>query len=460
MIQPRLPRPAPSILLLGLALPGCGTTDTKEFGLEELQDLVRDAEDRTGQEFGEEEFRELAAKYADTQAETVEGLTSQVDEELESIPINPYLEFGEQIIAYPDGRIMKPYPFPTGAGQKTYDLLVQYSGLTIFMPEEGLEQPSGTVQFDFRADFITEAWSEPRSQALEPGVPIALGDMLFVTAEPEILRDVENFINLFAADVRQIEIEAKIVEVTTTDSLDIGVRPISTDPATPIFGLPDNTLVRSIDFAFPNTADSAEALFTLSSVNDGLIFNAVLEAVANYENVSIISRPKVAVREGARAEIVNTTQIPFFDITGLNDNGSYSAGVSYKDVGVQMYVIPRVIGTETVVLNIDIEASQETGTAVTFRSGEGVNATEISNPVLALRKARTIVRLEPGQAVVLGGLISERVVDRESKIPFVGDIPLLGALFRSTFKRKEQTNVLFFIRPRILQGSDLNRPFE
>jgi general secretion pathway protein D len=61
--------------------------------------------------------------------------------------------------------------------------------------------------------------------------------------------------------------------------------------------------------------------------------------------------------------------------------------------------------------------------------------------------------------VILGGLITERTVETERKVPLLGDIPLIRHLFRSQFTRKEQTNVLFFIRPRILQGSDLNRQF-
>jgi general secretion pathway protein D len=70
-----------------------------------------------------------------------------------------------------------------------------------------------------------------------------------------------------------------------------------------------------------------------------------------------------------------------------------------------------------------------------------------------------VVYLQPGQAVILGGLISERSVERERKTPILGDIPLLGYLFKSRSTVKEQTNVLFFIRPRILQGIDLHREF-
>ena len=84
----------------------------------------------------------------------------------------------------------------------------------------------------------------------------------------------------------------------------------------------------------------------------------------------------------------------------------------------------------------------------------------VAVPEISTRKARTIVRLEPGQAVILGGLISERTLERERKLPFLGDVPFLGYLFKSRFSETEQTNVLFFIRPRILQGGDLNTDFD
>jgi hypothetical protein len=385
--------------------------------------------------------------------------------------LSPYLEFGAQIVVYQtrDGEtvplIMKPYPFPLGMGTKIFELAKMYGDFAIHAafvegaaPAEFTLQPLDTVVLDLREGWIVETYSDPRTPGLTAPSPVRLGDMLFVTATAEQLREVEHFVNLFAAEVRQIEIEAKIVEVTTRDSLDLGIRPPASGD--PIFGLPNpGTFVQSIDFSFGNVADTTEALFELGAVFDGVSFNAILEAVANFENVSIISRPKVAVREGGRAEIVNITKIPFFEVGSINASGNFSTTLSFRDVGVQMYVIPRVVGTDTVVLNIDIEASQQTGTAVTFTQGTGPNAQSILVPEISLRNAKTIVRLEPGQAVILGGLISERTVERESKLPIVGDIPVLGYLFKSTYRAKEQTNVLFFIRPRILAGSDLNSPF-
>ncbi|GEM_PF-599962 len=382
-------------------------------------------------------------------------------------PLNPYLEFGKNIIWYElregdtERLIMKPYTFPGGTGSKIFSLLQSYGDFTLFaavkdgaMPEGIGPQPQDTVLLDLREGFSVEAYSDPRASGLRAPQSIALSDVLFVTAAANQLDEVEHFIDLFAAEVRQIEIEAKIVEVTTREALDLGVKPV--DPSTPVFGFPNpGTFVNQIDFSFANSTDASKALFQLGAVFDGVTFNAVLEAVASFENVSIISRPKVAVREGGRADIVNVKKIPFYNVTAISASGIPTTSLQFQDVGVQMYVVPRVIGRDTVILNIDIEASQSTGTAVSFTVGDSV----ISVPEISRRNARTVVRLEPGQAVILGGLISTRTVERESKVPLVGDIPVLGALFRSKLTSTEQTNVLFFIRPRILEGSDLNSPF-
>ncbi|MFT5731769.1 MAG: type II secretory pathway component GspD/PulD (secretin) [Planctomycetota bacterium] len=381
-------------------------------------------------------------------------------------PVNPYLEFGKNIVWYPlregdtERLIMKPYTFPAGTGDNIFGLLKSYSIVPIYaavldgaVPEGLGPQPEGSVLLDLRPGFSVEAYSDPRPPQLRRAEVVELSDVLFVTATAYQLAEIEHFIDLFAADVRQIEIEAKIVEVTTREALDLGVRPRA---GLPILGLPNRGgFVNTVDFAFENSVSGAETLFGLGAVFDGVEFNAILEAVASFETVSIISRPKVAVREGGRADIINVTRIPFYEVSAISASGIPNLKLSYQDIGVQMFVIPRVIGRDTVILNIDIEASQVTGTAVSFNLG----GDDFSVPQLSKRNARTIVRLEPGQAVILGGLISERTVERIQKVPLLGDIPLLGSLFRSKLTSKEQSNVLFFIRPRILEGSDLNSPF-
>jgi len=392
--------------------------------------------------------------------------TPKPAESAPSFPENPYLVFGRRIQVYPEsGLITKPFPLKVGTGKKLNDLLKTYGNFPLFDatdPNAGRQKPE-TVRLD-----LQEKWDmEPFVADLRVAVPVgddptktdksvSLADWLIVTAGFERLKEVESFINIFAAGVPQIEIEAKIVEVSTTDTLDYGVRPV--DLTTPIFGFPDSTFVNSFNFNLPNTANftTGDSLLTLGAVQNGMSFNAVLEALATYQNVSINSRPKIAVREGGRAEIVNTLQIPYYTVNSIAVNGQVAANLATLEVGVKLFVIPRVVGTRTVVLNIDVEASQEAGSATTFSLQNGQT---ISNPIIAKRGAKTIVYLEPGQAVILGGLISERTVERTRKTPILGDIPILGYLFKNKFTAKEQTNVLFFIRPRILQGTDLHREF-
>lgn len=182
----------------------------------------------------------------------------------------------------------------------------------------------------------------------------------------------------------------------------------------------------------------------------------MLEALASYENIDIISRPRVAVREGTRAMIESTQRIPYYQIGSVNNSGGVNATLNYHEVGVRLYAIPRLIGGSTISLEIDVEASQQVGNEVSFITTTGE---AITTPTLGFRKSNTLVYLKPGQAVALGGLKTTRQVEDTKKVPFLGDVPVLGALFRSKYTREEEVNVLFVLEPRILTGSDLNRNF-
>lgn len=366
---------------------------------------------------------------------------------------NPYLTFGRRIIVYPDGTITKPFPMRLGTAKRMEAFIKNYGNFPIWDPAVHGDGPStpNMVKID-----LEEGWDVELTQDLanvkDQGKPVTLADWLLVTAGEDLLLEVEDFINLFAAGVPQIEIEAKVVEITFNESLDIGIRPRGQS----IINFPSHTFLGSLNYDLPNVATANEALLAFGAVQDGLAFNAVLEALAARDNVSIISQPRIAVREGGRASIENTLRIPFVSVTAVTNNGGFNTKVEYQEIGVQLYVVPRVVGTDTVALDVDINASQQSGSSLTVATSEGG---EIFVPNLSRRRARTTVYLQPGQAVIIGGLITERTVERVRKVPLLGDVPLLRHLFRSKFDSTEQSNVLFFIRPRILQGSDFSRDF-
>jgi type II secretory pathway component GspD/PulD (secretin) len=364
---------------------------------------------------------------------------------------NPYLIFGERIKVNPDGTITKPYPLRVGTGAKMKALIEAYGNFPLWTAEMGTGPSTpGTVKLDLLAGWDIELYQDLRNVAAKEGPPTELADWLVITTGKDLLYEVEDFINLFAAGVPQIEIEAKIVEITLSDTLDLGSKTSIDAPGS-------GTFIKGFGSTTPNSIAGNEALLTLGGVFDGITFDAILDAIAGRDNVSIISRPKIAVREGGRADISNIQSIPYLKIGAINPaGGGYASTVDYKDVGVKLYVVPRVVGTQTVALNIDVEASQVSGRELLLVTGSG---DQVSSPVLSNRSARTIVYLQPGQAVILGGLITERKVDQVQKVPLLGDVPILGYLFSSHFTRKEQANVLFFIRPRILQGVDVHREF-
>lgn len=377
---------------------------------------------------------------------------------LQAFSENPYLVFGPRIVVYPSKKLIsKPFPLRAGTGSKLERLIKLIGPFELYDAKTATEpQRPDQVRIDLEEGWDQESFSALRNGDKVEEQKLVVADWLVATGGFEALREVQDFVNTFAAGVPQIEIEAKIVEVSVTDALDIGVKPI--DNNTPIFGFPDHSFVRGLTYSLPNFASStaANSLLQLGGVQDGVEFNAMLQALATNENVSIISRPKVAVREGGRAEIVNTIKLPNYNVSSFNAAGQASAALTYEEVGIKLYVMPRVVGTSTVALAIDIENSAQSGSSVGFTLQNGQT---VSNPILSRRAAKTVVYLEPGQAVILGGLISERNVKVENKVPLLGDIPLLGQIFSSSLDRKEQTNVLFFIRPRILQGSDMNREF-
>ena len=394
-----------------------------------------------------------AAKHIETRGEFDPiGLFSQ----------NPYVRFGERILVHDDGTLTKPFPLQSGRGLKLLHLMTVTGGFPVeyrVIDPTGEPQPAQVEPLPpgVARIVLLEKFDFEQYQTFTPGLEVApqnpidiqVADWLVVRADEELMEEVQQFVEVFAGSVPQVEIEARIVEVTTTDELDYGVR--GSDGSV-LFDFPSGAFVDSLAFAVPNFADANEALLSIGTIADGVQINAVLEAIQTWENVTITTRPKIAVREGGVAEVINTRQIPVFEFSGLSSvNQNFNANLRFQDVGTKLFCSPRVVGTETLALNLFIEASQQIGTAVSFFDGEG---NQFNTPLIARRQARTVVYLEPGQSLVIGGLETERDVESTRKVPILGDIPLLGLLFRSQLIRKERTNVLFFIRPRLLQGSD------
>lgn len=343
---------------------------------------------------------------------------------------NPYLRFGQQIIVHPDGRITKFFPVRAARGKFMQDLIIKYT----FIPAAQVELLSGADVQELRVN--------PFQQ---PGPPsqVAISDWVAVTGSSDEIDRAEKFVNLYFTSIPQIEIEARIAEVTTSDVVDIGVR--STDPSKPAIQAGKHNFIQSINPKFPNSSAVSEGLVSLTAVQSPIQFQATLELLASRRDVDIISTPRIAVRNGGRAEIVNGNEIPYAEITTVV-GGVPTSTIRYKQTGIKLYVTPYLAGSDTILLSLEVESSIPTNVT------EGSAAV---NPIIATRTAKTDVQIRDGNTFVVGGLISTNNLEQVNKIPLLGDIPILGLLFRSTLTQKTYTEVLFFITPRVIrdQGS-------
>jgi type II secretory pathway component GspD/PulD (secretin) len=436
--------------------------EKEERGLKDIGELMADAEPvQATQVEGSEPLESDPFALADPA--TVEA-APQAPEEPPLLQQNPYIRFGERIIVRAgiggSPFITKPYTMPATKAQKLVDLMgalepFPFRERPAMDPATGQAPPldPGVLEYQLLKDWDVELYSNLKTP-MDGSPPttaqsVILSDVFVVTGSYSLLEQFEEFLDLFAAGgVPQIELEAKIIEVVETDQLDVGFN------SSLAFG--DSNFIQGLDFNLPNIADGTEAILSLGAVQSSLAFDAVIEAIRTWENVQIDSQSKTVVRAGGVAFIESTTEIPYFEIKTLNTDGDFTTSTVYKKVGVQLYISPRIIGTKMLALDVHLIGSQQVGTLATFSITEGP---AIEVPVIAYRTAKTVVYLEPGQTLVIGGLTSERERELVSKVPLLGDLPFLGILFRSKFTRKEKQHVLFAISPRILQHSDFETEF-
>lgn len=382
--------------------------------------------------------------------------------------INPYIQFGERIVVQDraDGVrfVSKIYQMPPTKADKVVELInalepfsfalrplpaavPQAEGSTVSVTQRPPHDPD-VVYYEILVGWDTETYTVLTAPEVAAPKPVILGDAIVVTATPYNLSEFESFIDLFG-QVPQIELEAKIIEISEIDSTDIGIR---SPDGLPIFQFGSMNFVRAFDFNLGNNVDPTESLLTLGAIQDGVTFNAIIEAVQSWQNVSIESRPKTVVRAGGVARLESTTRTPVLEVKSITDSGSFSTANTYIDTGVKLYIAPRIVGAHTLALDVQLEGSQTVGFQATFTPSAG-NA--IQAPIIATRSAKSLVYMEPGQTLLIGGLTQESTIRSQSKVPILGDIPLIGFFFRNHSDRVERQHVIFAISPRIVQRGDM-----
>jgi len=167
----------------------------------------------------------------------------------------------------------------------------------------------------------------------------------------------------------------------------------------------------------------------------------VLKALAEKGYGKILAEPNLIVRSGEVGKFHVGTRVPIQTITGTG--GSASVGITYEEVGIRLNFKPEVLETGVIRLKIDPAEVSSIARYLTFGS--------IIAPEIDTRTVNTSVDLKEGESLILAGLLTDEIKKNIQKIPILGDIPILGALFRSTREELKEKELAFFITPRLIK---------
>jgi general secretion pathway protein D len=175
---------------------------------------------------------------------------------------------------------------------------------------------------------------------------------------------------------------------------------------------------------------------------------AIIRALAADGEVEILSAPTLLTLDNQEAEILVGQNVPFVTGQGVNVSSveNVFTTVERKDVGIKLRIKPQVTEGDSVILEVEEEVSA-------LVPNPFLDANEVG-PTTTIRSAKTTVSVADGRTVIIGGLISDSVSRRDSKVPILGDIPLLGRLFRVDSDMNQKVNLLVILTPHIIRGRE------
>ena len=257
---------------------------------------------------------------------------------------------------------------------------------------------------------------------------------LIAYASPGQQRQIAKLVQRLDDVADQVLIEATIAEVTLNDDLRFGVRYF--------FEKGDF----SANFSALAAAGTASILPGFNAVFAGNNLSAAFDALATVTNINIVSTPSLLVLDNHEATLNVGDQVPVVTqsaVSVTDPDAPIVNKVEQRDTGTILTITPRVSSSGRVILDIRQEVSDVVETET---SG-------IDSPTIQERIITTTVAVDAGESIALGGLIREARNRTQDKVPLLGDVPVLGAIFRSTTDTDERTELLVIIRPSVIRNA-------
>ncbi len=299
----------------------------------------------------------------------------------------------------------------------------------------------------------------------------AATNALVLTAPPDIMNALQDVIAQLDIRRAQVLIEALIVEMSEGDGINLGVQWGNLETGAVVqygntgasiggvmVGLEEakdststeyyyNSDGNRVPYDVTTSGDYSTLASALGGVNGAAMsiimgdWTALISAVATDSTSNILSSPSITVMDNGEASFIVGEEVPVItgSTAGSNNDNPFQT-VDRKEVGIKLKVVPQINEGDSVQLNIEQEVSNVLGAngAVDVR--------------FAKRQLNTSVMIQDGQMLVLGGLVDERALESESKVPLLGDIPVLGHIFKSTSTETTKRNLMVFIKPTIIRN--------
>jgi type IV pilus assembly protein PilQ len=275
---------------------------------------------------------------------------------------------------------------------------------------------------------------------------------IIVTDTESKVRDITNLLSTIDRITPQVLVEVRIYDITSNDYLDLGIEWVAgrnttytgTDLGVNPSGRTSPFITSSFSAGTNITDETTEGYLRFGLLNDHFDVDTRLRAEKENIDAKLLANPRILVLDNEEATFDIVTEHPYVERTITA--GSTTETVKFKNVGVKLVVTPHVAGDNMLRLNI----APEFGVVV----GQ-VQVSSSDVPIVNTRKVNTTALVRDGQAVVLGGLRKKDTTKRVNKVPVLGDIPVLGRLFRFDGESTVNTELVVFITPSIVKESIL-----
>jgi type II secretory pathway component GspD/PulD (secretin) len=261
---------------------------------------------------------------------------------------------------------------------------------------------------------------------------------LYVTDTPTKMREISGIVSAFDVRHQEVLIEAKIVQVILSDEYKMGV---DWDALLRRY----HNLDLTSNFNVLSSTDK-KGKFSIGSIESD-DYTVVVEALNSVGTTNTLSSPRIAVINNEEARILVGSTEPYVTTTTTTPASgptTTAESVSFIDVGVKLFVTPTINEESFITMKIRPEVSSVTDFLTTSQNNK--------IPIVETTTAETTVMVKDGVTIVIGGLIKDELIDSVNKVPFLGDLPLAGFVFRNKDKLTRKTELVVFLTPHIISG--------